>query len=67
MSPLAKQGAITVARAIVEALEGDYVVLTVGDERVKLPSALLPDGIPVGGWVELRIKELPPPPLDGNT
>ena len=66
MSPLPKQGAITVTRAFVEAVDGDHVVLLVALERVRIPSALLPDGIPVGGWVELRIKELPPPRPDST-
>lgn len=61
-----KDGAITVTRGRVDEIEGDRVVVTVGLERITLPSALLPDGIAVGHWIELRIKELPPPPPEGR-
>lgn len=57
-----KEGAITVTRGHVQSVEGDRVHVAVGPDLVVLPSALLPDGIAAGHWIELRIKGLPPPP-----
>ena len=58
---MTKQAALTVTRALVEAVADERVELSAGEQRFLLPSVLLPDGISAGHWIELRIHALAPP------
>ncbi len=52
------QRPITVTRALVEQIEGEAAHLLLGDERAWVPLAILPDGVGIGSWVELRVTGL---------
>jgi len=56
-----RQGAITITRAVVDSVEEETATILLGGRRVRLPSALLPDGVGEGRWIELRVKAIAPP------
>jgi hypothetical protein len=55
------EGAITVTRAFVDSVGEETAVVIFGEREVRVPVALLPDGVGEGRWIELRVKGIPEP------
>lgn len=45
-------------KAVIDRFEGEYAVVLIGDEEIKLdvPINLLPEGCREGGWLKMRFE-----------